>query len=92
MTFSVISQVAEKTLTMLVVAGSASAIVMAVAVPATVGENNAAAQGQNGKQGNQQCDSTEHFKILMVIAAMKPNFFIGCNMRPRLQRLIPGER
>jgi len=38
---------------------------MVTAVPATVGENDAAAQGQESEQGNQQCDSTEHFKILM---------------------------
>lgn len=67
-------------------------VVVSVVVPAAVGKNNAAAQGKNGKQGNQQRDSTEHFKILMVSAAMKPNLFIGCNMRPRLQRLIPGKR
>jgi hypothetical protein len=53
-------------------------------VPAPVGENNASAQGQDGQQGNQQCDSTQHLKVLMVIAAMKPKLFIGCNMRPRL--------
>lgn len=77
---------------MLVVTGSATAVVMVAAVPAAVGKNNAAAQGKQGKQGNQQCDSTEHFKILMVIAAMKPKGFIGCNMRPRLQRRIPEKR
>jgi hypothetical protein len=38
---------------------------MVTAVPATVGENDAAAQGQESEQGNQQSDSTEHFKILM---------------------------
>jgi hypothetical protein len=61
-------------------------------VPAAVGENNAAAQGKYGQQGNQQRDSTQHLKVLMVIAAMKPKLFIGCNMRPRLQRSIPGKR
>ena len=74
---------------MLVVPRSATAVVMVAAVPAAVGENNAAAQGKQGKQGNQQCDSTEHFEILMVIAAMKPKGFIGCNMRPRMSRRIP---
>ncbi len=77
---------------MLVVPRSATAVVMVAAVPAAVGENNAAAQRKQGKQGNQQCDSTEHFEILMVIAAMKPKGFIGCNMRPRLQRRIPEKR
>ena len=77
---------------MLVVPRSATAVVMVAAVPAAVGENNAAAQGKQGKQGNQQCDSTEHFEILMVIAAMKPKGFIGCNKRPRLQRRIPEKR
>lgn len=76
---------------MLVVTRSAM-VVIAVVVPAAVGENNTAAQGKYGKQGNQQRDSTEHLKILMVIAAMKPKLFIGCNMRPRLQRSIPGKR
>ena len=60
-------------------------IVMAVLVPATFArKKQAAAQGQDNQQGNQHCDSTEHFKILMVKAAMKPKLFIGCNMRPRL--------
>lgn len=59
-------------------------VVMVAAVPAAVGENDAAAQCQENEQGNQQCDSTEHFKILMVIASMKPKLFIGCNMRSRL--------
>jgi hypothetical protein len=67
-------------------------VVIAVVMPAAVGENNAAAQGKYGKQGNQQRDSTEHLKILMVIAAMKLKLFIGCNMRPRLLRLIPEKR
>jgi hypothetical protein len=67
-------------------------VVIAVVVPTAVGENNAAAQGKYGQQGNQQRDSTQHLKILMVIAAMKPKLFIGCNMRPRLQRSIPGKR
>ena len=76
---------------MLVVTGSATAVVMVAAVPAAVGEYDAAAQGQNGKQGNQQCDSTQHLKILMV-NAVKPNRLIGCNMRPRLQHSIPEKR
>jgi hypothetical protein len=71
------------TLSMLVISRPAT-VVMVTAVPAAVGENDAAAQCQESEQGNQQCDSTEHFKILMVIAAMKPKLFIGCNMRPRL--------
>jgi hypothetical protein len=79
------------TLSMLVITRS-TAIVMVVAVPATVGENDAAAQHQQREQGNQPCDSTEHLKILMVIAVIKPNLFIGCNMRPRLQRPIPAQR
>jgi hypothetical protein len=61
-----------------------SAIVMAVVMPASVGENQAATQGQGNQQRNQHCDSTEHFKVLMVGAAMKRKLFIGCNMRPRL--------
>lgn len=68
---------------MLVITRSAT-VVMVAAVPAAMGENDAAAKSQESEQGNQQCDSTEHFKILMVIAAMKPKLFIGCNMRPRL--------
>jgi len=68
---------------MLVITRSAT-VVMVAAVPAAMGENDAAAQGQESEQGNQQCDSTEHFKILMVLAAMKPKLFIGCNMKPRL--------
>jgi len=59
-------------------------VAIVIVVPAPVGENNATAQGQDGKQGNQQCDSTQHLKVLMVIAAMKLKLFIGCNMRPRL--------
>ena len=58
----------------------------------SIGEYDAATQGQECQQGNQRCDSTKQFKILMVNAAMKPNLFIGCNMRPRLQRAIPAER
>jgi hypothetical protein len=65
---------------------------MVIMVPAPVGKNDTAAQGQKGQQGNQQCDSTQHLKILMVIAAMKPKLFIGCNMRPRLERSIPAKR
>jgi hypothetical protein len=76
---------------MLVVAGAAM-VVVTVVVPATVGEHDAATQGQESQQGNQQGDSTQHLKILMVIAAMKLKLFIGCNMRPRLQRRIPGKR
>ncbi|KAF2394952.1 hypothetical protein FX983_02935 [Pseudomonas frederiksbergensis] len=76
---------------MLVITRSA-AIVMVVTVPAAVGENDTAAQGKQSDQGNQQCDSTEHFKILMVIAAMKPKLFIGCNMRLRLPAFIPARR
>jgi hypothetical protein len=76
---------------MLVVTGTAM-IVIAVVMPSTaVGEKKAATQGQNGEQGNQHCDSTEHLKILMVGAAMKPKLFIGCNMRPRSQRPISRE-
>ncbi|MDR8362953.1 MULTISPECIES: hypothetical protein [Pseudomonas] len=33
-------------------------------MPAAMGENDATTQGQESKQGNQQCDSTKHFKIL----------------------------
>jgi hypothetical protein len=77
-------------LTVLVITRSAAVIV--VVVPAAVGENDATAQGQNGQQGNQPCDSTEHVKILMVSAVIKLKLFIGCNMRPRLQRAIPGIR
>jgi hypothetical protein len=76
---------------MLIITGAAT-VVMVAAMPAVVGENDAATQGQEREQGNQQCDSTEHFKILMVIAAMKSKLFIGCNMRPRLQPLIPAEQ
>ncbi|WP_223486857.1 hypothetical protein [Pseudomonas sp. A-RE-19] len=49
-------------------------------MPAIMGENDTATQGQESKQGNQQCDSTKHLKILMVIAAMKSKLVIGCNM------------
>jgi hypothetical protein len=55
-------------------------VVVVIVMPAPMGENNATAQGQDGQQGNQQCDSTQHFKVLMVIAAMKLKLFIGCNM------------
>jgi hypothetical protein len=54
--------------------------VVVIVMPAPMGENNATAQGQDGQQGNQQCDSTQHLKVLMVIAAMKLKLFIGCNM------------
>lgn len=74
---------------MFVITRSAT-IIMVVTVPASVGENDTAAQGKQSDQGNQQCDSTEHFKILMVIAAMKPKLFIVCNMRLRLLPFIPG--
>ena len=76
----------------MVITRSAPVVVMVIMVPAAVGENDTAAQGQQGQQGNQQCDSTQHLKILMVNAAMKPKLFIGCNMRPRLQRAIPEKR
>jgi hypothetical protein len=72
-----------KPLSMLVMTPPAT-VVIVTAVPATLGENDAAAQGQESEQGNQQCDSREHFRNLMAIAAMKPKLFIGCNMRPRL--------
>jgi len=55
-------------------------VVVVIVMPAPMGENNATAQGQDGQQGNQQCDSTQHLKVLMVIAAMKLKLFIGCNM------------
>jgi hypothetical protein len=83
MTFTARIQGIEQRLTMRVVTWSAM-VVIVIVVPAPVGENNATAQGQDGKQGNQQCDSTQHLKVLMVIAAMKLKLFIGCNMRPRL--------
>jgi hypothetical protein len=67
-------------------------VVMVIMMPTAVGENDAATQGKQGQQGNQQCDSTQHFKVLMVIAVIKLKIVIGCNMRPRLQRLIPGIR
>jgi hypothetical protein len=59
-------------------------VVVVIVVPAPVGEDNATAQGQDGQQRHQQCDSTQHVKVLMVIAVMKLKLFIGCNMRPRL--------
>lgn len=77
---------------MLVVTGSATVIVMVAAMPTIVREDNTATQGKQGQQGNQQCDSTQHLKILMVNAAMKLKLFIGCNMRPRLLRSIPETR
>ena len=76
----------------MVITWAAPVVVMVIMVPAIVGEYDATAQGQQGQQGNQQSDSTQHLKILMVNAAMKPNLFIGCNMRPRSQRVIPGKR
>ncbi|RON13365.1 hypothetical protein BK662_23075 [Pseudomonas frederiksbergensis] len=75
---------------MLIITGCAM-VVMVIAMPAAVGENDAATQGQESKQGNQQCDSTKHFEI-RVIAAMKSKRVMGCNIRPRLQPLIPAER
>lgn len=83
MTFTGRIQDVEQRLTMRVVPRSAMVVVVIV-MPAPMGENNATAQGQDGQQGNQQCDSTQHLKVLMVIAAMKLKLFIGCNMRPRL--------
>ena len=83
MTFTERIQGVEQLSTVLVVTRSAM-VAIVIVVPAPVGENNATAQGQDGKQGNQQCDSTQHLKVLMVIAAMKLKLFIGCNMRPRL--------
>jgi hypothetical protein len=67
-------------------------VVVAIMVPATVGKYDAATQGQKSQQGNQQGDSTQHLKILMVIAEIKLKLFIGCSMRPRLQPLIPENR
>jgi zona occludens toxin (predicted ATPase) len=67
-------------------------VVMVISMPAAVGEDDAATQGQESKQGNRQCDSTKHFKILMGYRAMKSKLVIGCNIRPRLQPLIPAER
>jgi hypothetical protein len=72
-------QAVDQRLTMGVVTRPAMVVVVIV-MPAPMGENNATAQGQDGQQGNQQCDSTQHFKVLMVIAAMKLKLFIGCNM------------
>ncbi|KJZ33477.1 hypothetical protein VC33_26915 [Pseudomonas fluorescens] len=57
---------------MLIITRSATVIVV-VAVPATMGENDAATQGQECKQGNQLCDSTKHFKILMVTPLWSQN-------------------
>ena len=51
-------------LSMLIITRSAMVIMVAV-MPAAVGKNDAATQGQESEQGNQQCDSTEHFEILM---------------------------
>jgi len=79
MTFTGRIQDVEQRLTMWVVTRSAMVVVVIV-MPAPMGENNATAQGQDGQQGNQQCDSTQHLKVLMVIAAMKLKLFIGCNM------------
>jgi hypothetical protein len=76
---------------MLVITG-AFLITMVAVMPAAVGENDAAAQGQYGKDGNQPGDSTEHFKDPHGYAGMKPKLFIGCNMRPRSARLIPATR
>jgi hypothetical protein len=79
MTFTGRIQDVEQRLTMWVVTRSAMVVVVIV-MPAPMGENNATVQGQDGQQGNQQCDSTQHLKVLMVIAAMKLKLFIGCNM------------
>jgi hypothetical protein len=83
MTFTARIENVEQPLTVWVVTRAAMVVVVIV-MPTPVRENNATAQGQNGQQGNQQCDSTQHLKLLMVIAAMKLKLFIGCNMRPRL--------
>lgn len=45
---------------MLVVTRSAMVVVVMVMVPATAGEHDAATQGQESQQGNQQGDSTQH--------------------------------
>ncbi len=48
----------------MVIARSAVVVAMVMPTAAAVGENNAAAHAQHDQQGNQQCDSTKHFKIL----------------------------
>jgi hypothetical protein len=65
---------------------------MVVVMPAAVGEDEAATQGQRGEYWNQPGDSTEHFKNPHGWAVLKPKLFIGCNMRPRPRRLIPAIR
>jgi len=76
----------------MVVAGSGSGVAVVVAMPAPVGENNAATQGEHGQQGNQPGDSTQHLKIPRGYAAMKPKLFSGCNMRPAKSQRIPLKR
>jgi hypothetical protein len=49
-------------LSMLVVAGAALVVTVVIVMPATVGEDDAATQGQQGKNGNQPGDSTQHFE------------------------------
>jgi hypothetical protein len=79
-------------LAMLVITRATLVVTMVIVVPAAVGEDDAATQGQQGKNGNQPGDSTQHFKNPHGYAVMKPKLFIGCNMRPRLQRRIPVKR
>ena len=49
-------------LTMVVVARTLRRVVAMVAMPAAVGKNDAAAQGEQCKDRNQPGDSTQHFK------------------------------
>lgn len=65
---------------------------MVIVMPAAVGEDDATTQGEQGKNGNQPGDSTQHLNSPHGDAVMKPKLFIGCNMRPRLQRRIPVKR
>jgi hypothetical protein len=49
-------------LSMLVIARASLVVAMMITVPAAVGEDDAATQGQQGKNGNQPGDSTQHFE------------------------------
>jgi hypothetical protein len=49
-------------LAMLVITRATLVITVVIVMPAAVGEDDAATQGQQGKNGNQPSDSTQHFE------------------------------
>ena len=49
-------------LAMLVITRATLVVTVVIVMPAAVGEDDAATQGQHGKNGNQPGDSTQHFE------------------------------